>query len=262
MSTIKDKCIGNLLNYWGKIATTSNGVILNYQSSLMVLSQLPESIFNALFKVDLSKCSFKQIVSEINKHTNHLPFSVWIESPNLKSEITHFFESEKFNYFGWLPVMVIGTDISFNKSLPENIDIVQHEASTDLTAWMGVFSNVFMFDHHVSHTLQTIFEKMARHLIHFSAMIDGKVVGTASLFMDDEMAGFYNLGVLPSYRNKGIASALHNARLKTAKEMGFSYATLQATPMAIELDKSIGFTPVTGFHIYSYNNEHSFLSCG
>lgn len=76
------------------------------------------------------------------------------------------------------------------------------------------------------------------------------IVATASLFLHDEIAGLYNLVVLPEYRKQGIGTVLHYTRFNLAKDRGYLHATLQATPMASALNNSLGFETHSNLSIY------------
>ncbi len=68
--------------------------------------------------------------------------------------------------------------------------------------------------------------------------------------MHDETAGLYNLAVLPECRKQGIGTVLHSARLAYGAESGYMHATLQASPMATTLDKSLGFDTLSEISVY------------
>jgi GNAT superfamily N-acetyltransferase len=82
----------------------------------------------------------------------------------------------------------------------------------------------------------------ARGCLHFAAWLDGNVVGHSVLFPgrdDRDVAGIYNVGVVPGMRRKGIGSAVSLAACRAARDLGCRYALLNSA--ANELYLSLGF---------------------
>lgn len=61
---------------------------------------------------------------------------------------------------------------------------------------------------------------------YFVAYVEGKPVGTATVYYNDEIAGFYSLAVLPAFRRLGIGRALQATRVRRAKEIGVKFIFL------------------------------------
>ena len=76
------------------------------------------------------------------------------------------------------------------------------------------------------------------------------MVGVGSLFIENGVSGFYNLGVLPEYRHKQLATALKCHRLKISQRLGAKVAILQSSIMGKDLDQRLGFRPVFDFVPY------------
>jgi len=78
----------------------------------------------------------------------------------------------------------------------------------------------------------------------FIATLDNKIVGQTCLFLTDGplgVAGIYNVGVLPAYRNRGIGKALVYAACQYAQEKGYAYASLNANDMGRRVYQQLGF---------------------
>ena len=69
-------------------------------------------------------------------------------------------------------------------------------------------------------------------------------VGACSMFVDDSVAGFYDVGVLKPERNRGIGSAMLAHALGLAREMGAAQAVLLASAMGEGMYRRVGFHEV------------------
>ena len=88
----------------------------------------------------------------------------------------------------------------------------------------------------------------AEPLQHLVAHLDGRPVGTASVFLDvDGTAGIYHIEVVPDARGKGIASWMTAAAIGLAADRGASRVVLTATPLALGLYRRLGFTAQGSF---------------
>lgn len=76
----------------------------------------------------------------------------------------------------------------------------------------------------------------------FVALAAGnRPVGACSMFVNDSVAGFYDVGVLKEYRDKGIGSAMLAHALRFAREQGATRAVLLASGMGYGMFERVGF---------------------
>ena len=64
----------------------------------------------------------------------------------------------------------------------------------------------------------------------YLAKIDGQPAGGGTLAMRDGVAGLFGASTLPAFRNRGVQTALLQARLKRADEAGCDIAVCLAQP--------------------------------
>ncbi|TDX00855.1 GNAT family N-acetyltransferase [Dinghuibacter silviterrae] len=77
----------------------------------------------------------------------------------------------------------------------------------------------------------------------FIARIDGKIIGQSGVLCTD-VAGLYNVSVLPAYRSKGIGKALTLVTCRFARDKGYRYATLNASGDGRRIYNQLGFRSI------------------
>ncbi|MGN7619026.1 MAG: GNAT family N-acetyltransferase [Ehrlichia sp.] len=77
-------------------------------------------------------------------------------------------------------------------------------------------------------------------------------VGICGMYVKDNVVGFYSDGVLPEYRNKGIASQMVLERIKIAKKQyKCIYAVAQCMKPSVNLYKRLGFKMLGSLSLYT-----------
>jgi GNAT superfamily N-acetyltransferase len=136
----------------------------------------------------------------------------------------------------------------------EGIEISRVQHKSDLEDWVIPIAISFSMSDSSAMRYLEIFESLHETqpecFLHFVAKSEGKVVAAATLFLEGEVAGLYNGATLASYRNRGILTALGATMLNEAKARGFKKATLQASPMSINLCHKAGFEEVVPYEVY------------
>jgi ribosomal protein S18 acetylase RimI-like enzyme len=82
------------------------------------------------------------------------------------------------------------------------------------------------------------------HARHLSVRVGGETVGHVIVNPWRGFAGIYNMGVVPSHRRRGVGRALTLAACRLGRELGCSYAVLNATPEGELLYRTVGFESI------------------
>lgn len=80
--------------------------------------------------------------------------------------------------------------------------------------------------------------------------VAGQDVATAIGYDHDGDCGIFNMGTLEPFRRRGLATALLSRHLLDAAERGCSTASLQSTPIAQGVYRSVGFRDLGRFFEY------------
>lgn len=86
----------------------------------------------------------------------------------------------------------------------------------------------------------------------YIACVDGNPAGIGALSTVSELAGLYWLGVLPEFRNKGIATEIVKKIVNVAKNKGFEEVLSQNMNASKSLFRRLGFKPMADLPLYCY----------
>lgn len=134
----------------------------------------------------------------------------------------------------------------------EHITVQQISQADQLNEWSKVLQIALDIDDLSQQFLASTYQRLFSdpRFKHFYVKKDNMMVATGSLFIENNISGFYNLGVLPECRNQGIATALKTYRLQLSQSMGLKTAILHSSEMGRKLDQSLGFKPISDFIAY------------
>jgi len=94
--------------------------------------------------------------------------------------------------------------------------------------------------------------KLGISLLIYLAYLEGKLVGTSSIFYGAGVAGIYTVGVSSEARRKGIGAAMTLRPLLEARNKGFRIGILQSSEMGYKVYQMLGFekrTQLGCFHL-------------
>ena len=78
----------------------------------------------------------------------------------------------------------------------------------------------------------------------YLAFVDGEPVATATVLVTGEVAGLYDVAVLPGMRGRGIGAAMTLVPLRDARDSGCRVAILHASPLGRPVYERLGFRTV------------------
>ena len=122
--------------------------------------------------------------------------------------------------------------------LPGNLSIVRVEDREALQNWIHVASISFGVAQALEDTWCDFFDSVVFDLPFrtYLAVLNGKPVGTAQLFLSAGVAGIYNVTCIPEARGQGIGAAITMAPLLEARKIGYRVSILQASELGYKVD--------------------------
>lgn len=80
------------------------------------------------------------------------------------------------------------------------------------------------------------------------ARVNGRPVGRGLLYLEDDVAGVYNVGVIEAHRRRGIGEAISWETIRTGRKAGADVSVLQASEMGFPLYERMGFETIVEYH--------------
>jgi GNAT superfamily N-acetyltransferase len=148
------------------------------------------------------------------------------------------------------PAMAIDLEKLQGTFGPEGLELLEVKTKGDLDAWQEVFARGYGVPLEVGRLMAPSFGGAVQL---FTAMLDGKAVGTTGLFIHKDVPGIYCVATLPEFRGRGIGAGITALPLIQARERGYKVGTLQASTMGYPVYKRIGFEDVCQLRVFTMN---------
>lgn len=107
------------------------------------------------------------------------------------------------------------------------------------------------------HRIAHLVRQRPQRVWDFMAVLEDKPVGVCSLFLGSRMAGFHNVGVIPSARGRGIGSALMAHACRFAWERNYREAVLISTGSGYRMYARVGFREVCKLGYWYYGKRNA-----
>ncbi len=183
------------------------------------------------------------------------PLAFWVGPRSKPANLTHILEELGFRPTAQAWGMVRSTELELQAHHLADVEVQILSGYNLWPSWLAVFGQGFGLSWEVA---QAYGEQLAiglgaeQPLMHLAAFIQGKLVGTASMFVDDDqVAGIYNLATAASARGQGVGEALVSHILSQARARGCRWAVLRSTASAYGFYVGVGFQPVARYQIFA-----------
>ena len=213
-----------------------------------VITGYPSPLFN-LVRFDTKN------QERINKlKSANIPF-MCLPSENLEIEFEAFAAEQGLVKADVVNASIFNNLESWEYKPHEKFQIRKVSNTNDLTVFDRISSGVF--NHPENLAFGFLKPALGNPEIHlFLAYTQEQPVGCAMLSFANNQAGLYWGGVLPNFRNHGIATALVEHRMNIAKKLGYTSIIAQNMTPSLGLYKRLGFEQVGGLPLYMWNTEH------
>jgi|CXWL01.1.fsa_nt_gi hypothetical protein len=149
------------------------------------------------------------------------------------------------------------TSLPENMPLPDGLSILRVDDHETLKKWIHVASISFGVTESLEDIWCDFFEKAVFDLPFqtYLALLNGKPVATAQLFLSAGVAGIYNVTCIPQARGRGIGTAITMAPLLDAQKMGYQVGILQASQSGYKVYRQLGFQDYGKLSVFLWKHK-------
>ncbi len=245
----------NTLHFWSNLDVETH---FTAHSTLSV-SGIPHPLLNGVLRTQFPPDKSDQFIAETISHFKwkNLPFSWCLDHRTLPQDLGKKLELSGFSFLGPIQGMALNLQ-DYCRPIPFPSPIKIKPVNTKEMLWqMGqVLEKTYTTNAQVINEYTKLLENKGltslRPFRHFIAEYQNETVGCATLFIEDEVAGIYNLGVLQESRHIGVAKELVYEMIQTAIDMNCRFIVLDTALSGAALFKKIGFVKVCDFNFYTW----------
>lgn len=216
----------------------------------IIISGLNDVIYNSIFIKNPTNTD--ALVQELQDFQKALakPLTIWTTAETMTPGLDNIL-ARHFVTPGAFYGMLLDLDEVNLESQQTKIIIEPIENDIQARTYAKVLCEIFAMQ-----DLSPIFAPWTLHMynpdksycLNYLAKINHVIAGVCTLVIDKSFekfktGGFYHACVLPEFRNKGVATAMANYRIRIAKELGLQYLSiiLEADAMAKGYCDRLGF---------------------
>lgn len=224
-----------------------------------LLTGVPDAFLNVVFRTDLPPDDPGEIVDEAlgrfrSRHVARL--SWWVETPGGDQGQLLVSRGLTFNPGG----TAMAADVRpIRADVPPatGLKIVPVQDRAALQPWIQVMRVGFGLPELAQRRLLELFAAVALEppMHTYLAMLDGRPVATAQLFVGAGVAGIYNVTCLPEARGRGIGTAVTRAALLEARRQGYDLSILQASDLGYPVYRRLGFQDYGRLNTYEFGSD-------
>lgn len=218
---------------------------------------IPDSAYNSIMYANLTPAQIPDAIKELQalRARFGVPMN-WLVGPASRpTDLGARLMEIGLKHFVDLHLMSMDLNTLFQENaLPEGVQIELVRTLQVFVEWTEIEGRGFEMDARPGAALARVRRGMGvGHgvpLYHFLARLENEPVATASILFGAGIVGVYDVSVIPSARRRGIGGALTRHVLGFARQRGYQYACLQASPMGFRLYEEIGFRHCGACSVY------------
>lgn len=228
----------------------------------LVSTGLAESTFNYALDADFSSSSADEKISEVTDYFNqkNSPFSWWISPHDQPDDLSTHLENKGYENTQNYCAMYFDLDTWDGDIFPmPKLNIIRAIDEKTLQDFASVLAN----DEAASKIYCSWIASILTDddpIEYYVGYVDGKPVVRGLSCYFAQVAGLYWLATAPSERRKGYGKAMHEYRLKRAKDLGYHSAVLQASSESYPLYLKLGYKECGCFREYKLRGASSLKS--
>lgn len=252
----------NLVYVFREFARILPGAEVHESDELFwVLTPIRIALFNSLFAARLDPSSADAAIETVKAGALAMgvPLLWWVLPDDRPADLGRRLTAAGFRHVDASPCM----SLDLGSALVEvgglgdgGITIATIANEADARVWsdvLGVASGLpqAFSDAYVPFAVE-VAQNPSGPLRNYGLWLDGDLVATSSLALNDGVAGIYNVATLPHARRKGFATVLTAQAIRDGRELGASVAILQSSKAGFGVYRSLGFEQVGELHQFTW----------
>ncbi|MEM7800270.1 MAG: GNAT family N-acetyltransferase [Chloroflexota bacterium] len=250
-----DKFVG-LSQHWPACDTRVD------QDIVWAISDTPFYTLNNVAQARLNDAQAAETIEQVAQlsSSKQVPVIWWVGPLSTPESLGAQLEAHGFMSVSQTPGMALDlTRLAALESMPARLNITKVSNQDDLNRLNQVSARgIDLGPETEAATLEMLSSAMvaATGLQYYIGWFDNKPVATASMLLDDRVAGIYNVVTLPEVRKRGIGSAMTHFALKDALTQGAQIGILHSSPLGINVYRGLGFEVFCQFQLYLCGAEY------
>jgi ribosomal protein S18 acetylase RimI-like enzyme len=196
--------------------------------------------FNCILRFSYANDIEAHLDSLIGKAPSNVPIAFWMDQKDSTPELIQALKNRNFVSAGFYPAMswdVTSVEAPELEVQPADIELFHEILATCLHYNEGVKQG----------SLNLLRDKGGEHFIVY---LEGKPVGTGTLFAKGEIGAVFHVATLPEYQKRGVGRAMMQFIMNKASEKGLKKLVLHSSHVAEKLYHSLGFQKIDDVEIY------------
>jgi GNAT superfamily N-acetyltransferase len=150
-----------------------------------------------------------------------------------------------FAHEAGVPVMAVDIDALAPTTLSAGYEFRRVGPGRDGEAWTHALAEGYGLPHRLAQLFDpAVFDVGLRAdapVQHFAVARDGRTVATSMLYLEDGLAGVYNVATLPEERKRGLGAHATAEALRVARRLGYRVGVLQSSSAGYGVYLALGF---------------------
>lgn len=238
-------------------------VVENDMGYTMIDSGYPSDTFNIVCRSHLDPDYVEQGIQLVKDYFSDVgrPVCWWIGPTSEPHELADVLMTQGFKQDA--EDELLAADISqlhIQHQCPRGLEIRQVDDEQGLDDFAQVLASLFD-ESHAQH-YREYYHLVGNHtavgdeeepMQYFVGYLEGKPVATASCFIHNDVASFFDCVTLPEYRRRGIGSAMMTIRFQQMLQQGIHWVVLSASKASQGLYERQGFKSYGRFKTFLYD---------
>jgi hypothetical protein len=248
----------NFIDFRLSYAALPQSTIVRNENLIWLDSGVPKASWNGILKMNFPPLIMGDHLEKIKQYflKKHRPYGFWLLPSERSDQIEKLLISRHFSFQKESPGMAreLSSYRAVDRVYPSLV-IKQVNNTRELKAFAGIVKEGFGLDVALMERLIRILRAGKKNRIrHYIGYWENQAVSSGMLMFGADVAGIYLVSTLNEFRGKGLGTLMTDFCLKMARNLGFTYCVLHASPEGQRIYERLGFRSYFNFKLYVYGD--------